>query len=310
VLNRPNHGLPSVLLVLWLTVRANRNRISEHLLIDHCAPQEGVKDNHRDRLTKTLKTWLNFGLFEKTGDDILLSEQFRTLDSSKDRSYLAFRRAARNLVLRTEHPTAEDFKRAAGTLLASDIFGPHFSSAKQIEKWESTHLKGAELLFSSTVQWDGISDWMRFFELAWPVEILKPGDEDEAKKDRKFTTALMLDPTDAVKQELPNILRPNVPMAVRTFMKELAERVPILDNGATQKHHLESLRTDDFRTADPEVEVSPAVSLAIIRLEHSGDLTRTRQPDGSHRMSLLTKDFKPIAAKETTHIALPGRGAR
>jgi hypothetical protein len=291
VLNRPSEGLPSVLLVLWRTVRASKNRIKKDRLIAHCAPPSGVADQ---QVKQTLTTWTELGVFREAVDEILLTDSFTSLDYTKDPTYLEFRRATRHVAMTSTHAKAQDFQCAAATLLASDIFGPHFSGHNEIQEWEGTHLEGANTkLFTNDTRWVGFVSWIQFLELAWPVG-----------------STLMLDPTDAVKQELHNILRPKQKMPFRQFMKELAERVPYLDNGRIQKQHLKSLRSKVFTIADPaKNEVSPAVSLAIIRLEQSGDITRTRESD-TDGMHLLTKAFKPITGKQTTHIALPRGGAR
>jgi len=294
VLNRPSEGLTSVLLVLWRTVRANKNAIKKERLIAHCAPPKGVADQQK-QVKQTLTTWTDLGIFRESGDEIRLTDPFAKLEyrKEKDPTHLDFRRATRHVAMTSTHTKAQDFQRAAATLLASDIFGSHFSGHREIQKWENTHLQETDTpLFTNDTRWAGFVSWIQFLELAWSVG-----------------STFMLDPTDAVKQELHNILHPDQKTSFPTFMTALAKRVPYLDSGRLQQQHLKR-RSERFKIADPaKNEVSPAVSLAIIRLEQSRDIRLTREAD-THAMHLLTKAFKSIPGKEFTHIALPQGGAR
>jgi hypothetical protein len=293
VLNRPSEGLTSVLLVLWRTVRANTNAIKKERLIAHCAPPKGVADQQK-QVKQTLTTWTDLGIFRESDDEIRLTDPFAKLDYRKDPTYLDFRRATRHVAMTSTHKKAQDFQRAAATLLASDIFGSHFSGHREIQKWENTHLQETDTpLFTNDTRWAGFVSWIQFLELAWSVG-----------------STFMLDPTDAVKQELHNILQPDQKTPFPAFMTDLANQVPYLDSGRLQEQHLQPIRSERFKIADPvKNEISPAVSLAIIRLEQSGDIRLSREAD-TQAMHLLTKAFKPIPGKEFTHIALPQGGAR
>ena len=113
-------------------------------------------------------------------------------------------------------------------------------------------------------------------------------------------TFLIPDPTRAIARHLDHSLPAGVSLAFPRFLDRLADRMPVLEGGAVRTQVEARLR----HKRDPAT-LSPATSLAFLRLELRGLIAMKAESDAEPRLLDLAGDVP----RRVTHISRPGNRA-
>lgn len=109
-------------------------------------------------------------------------------------------------------------------------------------------------------------------------------------------TFLVPDPTRAIARQLDDLLPAGAPLAFPRFLDRLADRLPVLEGGAVRTQVEARLR----RKRDPAT-LSPATSLALLRLELRGLIVMRVESDAEPRLLDRAGDVP----RRVTHISRP-----
>jgi len=144
---------------------------------------------------------------------------------------------------------------------------------------EGQGLSLAELQVQSDARWDNVVYWARYLGLVRQLR-----DEPCA--------GLLPDPSDFLRRHLGTLLPAGEEVDVSTFRQKLGSVCPVLDGGSVRTTLLKSISPEW-----PERQLSEALSFAIERLEHAGEL-RAWCPD-DQRSFLITP---PPSARKIAYL--------
>jgi hypothetical protein len=252
LINAASDGLPNELIVL---ARASHQMgpASKQELLELCAAEKDT------RLRGCLSKWTNVGVFEGDGDQVALSttaepRRGERLDDWTDRLPTICRRLALSAV--NSEPlfggdsagVSADLVRGLSWLLAQNIFDLPVVWDGGVSDLETEQLEPGDRLIQNDTRWNGLRHWARFLGFA--------------NSHRDF----FVDPTEALRQELIEILKPNESMAADSFITELSRRLPVFDGGFARVAVTDRLRSEKW--AKPkEQQLSMSLSFALYRLE-------------------------------------------
>ena len=294
LLNRPSDGLYSVLIVVYKLL-AQEGPMTVQQFVELCAP-ESCGDQSQVRMT--LNTWVKLGLFGKAEDDKI---SFSKSVSKSEKTCEALPRVARRLVLAPDNNAnlwaaesigSADFTRSVAWLLAQDVYQHELHSwDKQAQPLLQKQFGAGATIVQNSTRWDGLKSWSQFLGFAWSG---------------KFPSGmLIIDPTEAVRDSLPNIFRGRPKITAEQFINELAQSIPVLDSG-DYRNAVESkmIEHGDWHP-QPEGCVSTSLSRSILRLIHEGMLVGENLSDAGSRLRLIGRAQKEIAS--FSHLTFVGK---
>jgi hypothetical protein len=267
ILNRPSDGLPSVLVALVRTLDAE-GKMAKQKLIGLCAPKslfEG-RDDSQKMANQTLKRWTQIGLFEEGDDRVSLAKAFKK--KTDVCAFSGLREHLLQLVLKPENnkgflekepPSAGDFTYTAAWVLLQDIYSlPDLWSA--IETLMNKQIKReCSMPIQNDTRWGGFRAWASFLGLGLPVD------------------GITIDVTLPVRSALAEVLPHKGELAVSDMRDGLGSRFPILDGG---EYHIKvRARFKEGELPLAKHHLSPALSAALLRLEHEGLIDLVRKDD-------------------------------
>jgi hypothetical protein len=243
VLNRPSSGLPNVLIVLYRCVLAH-GPLQRTRLLSLCAPPAATSTDAK-MPQKTLTTWKKLGLFEVRDDDTVrlspdLPSAARDPVTGPDRvpdtlRELVFRSENNaNLWGRDDGPEADDLDAPTGVRAADFTRGvcwclaisprlPREATVRKmwdgVDTLQQSTLEPGYSAFVNDTRWAGFAAWAPFLGFGWSA-VSRP---------------LVLDPTQAIRHQLPQIFGEETELTQRQFFDRLAERLPVLDGGAYRR---------------------------------------------------------------------------
>jgi hypothetical protein len=303
IINLESDGLHSQMIVLARALAKNSS-IERDELISICAPPVGTDGRERglNRLRAALARWLELGLFTEDVSGIRLnfvSKRGATLHELTDR----LPAVCRKLVLQEQHclplwgsgedPTesgvgrAADFARGLSWALAQDIYNLP-SGAEEIETLDRAQVVAPRVIFLNKTRWPGLRPWARYLGFG-------RGDDNN----------FLFDPTEAVNDELQNILGAGETMAAEAFLDALSARLPVLDGGVYRREVEVNLNDETWRRpADGHVSMS--LSMALRRLDLNGTVVlETKADAGAGAVLRLTgRNYRTWAS--FTHVRLAG----
>lgn len=298
IINLATDGLHSQLIVL-ARMAAKFGPINSEDLIRVCtAPGDDGNDRDTTRLRATLARWLELGLFIEEANGIsvnLESKRGTTIDELTDR-LPAF---CRRLVLQEQHclplwgtgddPTekgvgrAADLARGLAWALAQDIYDLP-DSGNKIESLDRSQATSTRFIFLNNGRWPGLRPWARYLGF---------GNGDGS--------SFLFDPTEAVRDELPYIMRKGKTIAAESFIDALSARLPVLDGGIYRKEVEANLRPDRWRGPEPG-HLSMSLSMALRRLELDGTIKLDTLADAGVVVKLSGRNHRTWAS--FTHVLL------
>lgn len=281
ILNNTSDGLHPELIVLFRAI-AYLGKVEADELMRICLPESVSDTAAPNRLRGALLRWTEMGLFIEQGGyfrlaDKVVKAKHESLDDFTNRLPSICRR----LVLEEKNilpmwgestATASDFSKGVTWLLAQNIYG-FPSTWDEVEKIANVQLVGEKILQNDT-RWNNLRFWARYFGFA-------TGDSG----------SFQLDPTSAIKDELPMIFSGRHELPALEFLHALGERLPVLDFGAVRKMLEEKLNPASWRKpADGHLSLS--LSLAMQRLDLSSTIKLTGKADAKSSYRLTGRNYR------------------
>jgi hypothetical protein len=240
LLNRPSSGLPNVLIVLYRCVLA-QGPLPRGRLLSLCGPPAAMGVDVK-KPQQTLTTWKKLGLFDVRDDDtVRLSPELpaaardpvtgpgRLPHTLRELVFLPDNNA--NLWGRDDGPETDDPNAPAGVRAADFTRGacwclalrPRLPRETTVRKmWDgvdtlqqSTLEKGCTA-FVNDARWAGFAAWAPFLGFGWSA----------------VPQALVVDPTNAIRHELPAVFGEETRLTQQQFLNRLAGQLPVLDGGS------------------------------------------------------------------------------
>lgn len=286
ILNQATEGLypEAIVLARALVVEGS---MPEDDLIRICSAGNAL------RLRGSLSRWTTLGLFKDTERGVALAQEFakrrgQSLDDWTDQLQTVFRKllfsTGNCLPLFGENEgVSSDFVRALSWLLAQDIFAfpTTYNGDSGVEGLQRKQLNGVRVIQNDT-RWPSLRAWARYLGFS-------------TGEGARF----LVDPTAAVRSELPHLFRDGTSMAADRFVAELADTLPVLDSG---KYRLEVENRLDQVTwqQPPSKHLSMSLSFALRRLQLDQAIVLESRADAEQGYVLTGKDYR--SAETFTHV--------
>lgn len=282
LLNRPSDGMHSVLVVIHNLI-IQEGSLPFQQIVELCSP-EGCGDPAQVR--QTLNTWIEFGLFTKSEDQKV---SFLKSLSKSDKTRENLRKVARKILFATDNNPnlwaaegtgSADFTRSVAWLLAQDVYQAELSNWSDAQSLLQKQTNKSINVIQNDTRWSGLKAWSQFLGFA---------------VSGKFPSGvLIIDPTDAVRDSLPEVFHKRTKMAADDFIAELATIVPVLDSGNFRKDVESKLLEHGGWTPLDENNLSTSLSRAVLRLIHEGVIAGENLSDAGSRLHLMGRANKVI----------------
>ena len=297
ILNIANDGYYNVLVTLCgaLAVEGDTNKDK---LIDICSNKE---ENARKRVSQTLLRWTQLGLFVENDSKISFCDDAKNIKLNKgniDKFRDQLKSVIRNILFDqsnnkyfwdSERTKAADFTRALSWVLAQDIYNFSLAKIDKVQTFESLQIKDPEKRpIQNDVRLNGLRVWANYLGFAC-----------------KFKE-LMVDPTEAIKQEVLCLFKKNKAYAADDFVSGLAERLPVLDGGEYRLKVERELDPQQWRKPQNPETLSTSLSRALWRLELSGFIELEARADARKNRVIQREDGHQL--KSFTHVVYRGTG--
>lgn len=298
ILNRASDGLPSVLVVLVRTLRKmkamDRDRL-ESLVAPPSLQQVSPTFDNGKMVRQTLNRWAQIGLFVEAEGRISLADGFQEGSTEGIANVRALGAQLRRLVLapennedlvRTEPGKAADFTHALCWMLAQDPF--HLTTGGYydlVNRMESDQFPDEPWAFRNDTRWAGFADWAPLLGFGWKAHVPK-------------ANTLITDPTEAVADALPTVFDTRDELPQADFFNTLADVLPVVDGGA-YRIEVEARLVGNTWRPTREHEISPSLSLSLLRLQEAGVLELESRSDAPTR-TLLGQGFGEV--RQVSHL--------
>jgi hypothetical protein len=298
LLNRPSDGLHSVLAAIFKLLLM-KGTITRQELLDLIAPSTLVAD--QDMAKKTLNRWVQLGLFQKsTNDEISIvwdKKSKPTIDSlpSLSRS-LALKPENNSDFLDEEPQGAGDFTRAITWLLAQNAWKLDSRSWGVIQPQIQQQCPAGLTILQNDTRWSGLKAWSCFLGFAWSAKA--PNGE-----------FLVPDPTEAVREVLPQIFGKSKKLEARFMVNALAQAIPVLDGGTYRRKleaELEKTQGPDAWRPPPNNQLSTSVSRALLRLQEEKCIKGEKSADSDAQIRVFFSGRNNQIIAEYSHFSLIG----
>lgn len=302
ILNRKSDGLhPQVIVLARLLSKSGPLSKDEAIAI--CAPpSEPGKDRDVAQLRAALNRWIEIGLFTDNDGQVALAVPLGR-GEGVDEFTVRLPGICRRLALQTQHCTplwvsddalaekksedgagrTADLAKALAWALSQDIYNFPTRTAELLGL-DSTQVIAPKFIFQNETRPPGFKAWARYLGFA-------AGDDD----------SLLMDPTEAVREEVSAMLKPGQSMLADEFVEELSTRIPVFDRGAYRVEVESVLQSDKWRRP-PEGHLSMSLSLALRRLDLDGTIKLDTKADASSSLHLTGRGFRTWA--RFTHVLL------
>jgi hypothetical protein len=291
VLNQPNDGLFSVLIVLIrVLVRFGPKERNELILMCGAAADQ-IDSSH---LTRTLNRWTELGLLSEEQEVITIAEPYRSaLGKSAEVAEERLPGVARKVVMlpsnnlrfwESEGVKSADLSRGLAWMLAQDIYTLD-SSVGQLAILENEQLldSAKQTIFQNDTRRNGLRAWMPYLGFA------------------REGANWFVDPTDALRDVLPQIFETREELSGPDFVSRAARVLPVLDGGAYRTQVEAALKESALPL--PRIGLlSTSLSLALQRLDRTGAITLLRRSDTDGGVSLTGSNRRTW--REVSHVIL------
>lgn len=273
LLNLASDGLPQLLVLLHATVIRAGRPMTRNDLLDAVAPPGVVADQSAAR--RTFNRWKELGFFVETDEKISLSTPWPGSRRVGADTLLAFtrREACRCALSEINNPDlwaiqesrAADLTRSLSWMLLQDVGKASFDT---FTADESAQLRGdpERQLMRNETRRVGLRTWSRFLG---------------------FSSAPYadIDPTLAIRDVIPEILKPGAGLPAATFVERIAEVLPVLDGGVYQMQVLQEVNVTALPSRRHRL-LSSALSRALLNLRASSVLTLDTRADTGSAVTL------------------------
>ena len=296
LLNLENDGKRGVLVAIYRLLLAEKS-LDRDRLLGLCAPAGLCEPKHA---RGTLKTWVDLGLFESSGDvknpKISISQIVPKEERREDLlSVWASRRALASenneRFWESEESRSADFTRATAWLLAQDVYEAEHSSWPVVQAIMKIQMPGNDGVFGQNdTRWNGLRKWAPFLGFGGVGNIKG--------------SPLIIDPTVALRHALPIMFGKRTTLAADEFLAAVAETVPVLDQGTYRKlveNKLREHESPDGWLSPPPGQLSTSLSRALLRLTSDGTLQGKKDSDFPSRARLTGR--KRVVVGEYSHFS-------
>ena len=259
-------------------------------MIDHCT--RGIQGDSI-RMRTVLKRWTDLGLFEMKEENIQIDERFGQKKRGEKIDELIARLPTACRILMFDSPNclpfwgesqgiSADFVRGASWLLAQNIyeFPTVWQKAEPIHNQQFTTDKR---IITNDTRFNGLRHWMRYLGFA-------TGDGD----------AFLIDPTIAIKSELPAIFSAKSDLSANDFITAIATRLPVLDFGH-YRQMVESVLNKEYWRPPDNIHLSMSLSLALHRLSLDKVIHLTGKADAGTSFRLTGRKYRSWLGFESVH---------
>jgi hypothetical protein len=298
LLNRPSDGLHSVLVAIFKLLLM-KGTIARQELLDLIAPS--TLDAEQDMAKKTLNRWVQLGLFQKSAND-----EISLVGDKKSKPTIdALPSLSRSLALKLENNTdfldeepkgSGDFTRAITWLLAQNAWTLDSRNWGVIQPQIQQQCPAGLTILQNDTRWSGLKAWSCFLGFAWTAKA--PNGE-----------FLVPDPTEAVRDALPQIFGKSKVIEARFLVDSLAQAIPVLDGGTyRQKLEAELKKTHgpDAWRPPPNGQLSTNLTRALLRLQEEKCLTGKKVADSDQQIRVFLSGRNNQIIAEYSHFSLIG----
>lgn len=291
LLNTANDGYFNVLIVLVRALVAFGPMSRDNLIV------LASSDTDTLRLHQTLKRWTDLGLFCENGDTILFADDIVPPSDAKT-VVTALPGVLRRIVFRKENNArfwdssgslCADLTRGLAWLMAQNIYN---NSARHAEcqSLEALQLVDPDRrIVQNDVRWRGLLSWGHYLGFLWN------------------TDTPIVDPTAALRQDLPLIFGNNVELTVADLEDRVAVVLPVLDKGCYRRELEDALDPIHWQRPVGPDQLSTSLSRAIWRLVDQGILVLESRADAGD--SRILQRAGGHIWRRFTHVRLTGEGA-
>ena len=283
IINHPSDGLYPELIVLFRAV-VYLDKVAPAELLRICFPNE-VSDTLRNtRLRAALSSWIQLGLFVESDGHIQLNGKFiKSKNESLDDFTSKLPSFCRRLVMEEKNvlplwgesaAVASDFARGIAWLLAQDIYGFPNAWDAEVENIEHEQIVGGRTIIQNAIRWSGLRFWARYLGFA-------SGDSG----------SFQIDPTLAIKDELPLIFGKQNELRAKDFLSALSTQLPVLDYGIYRQEVESNLSVTSWRKPS-EGHLSMSLSIALRRLDLGGVIKLVGKADAGDSFRLTGKSYR------------------
>lgn len=293
ILNQASDGLPSILIALLRAMR-HFGPLPRAELLARCCPPALQQITSSKLGSATLTRWTQLGLFQDDADLVRLHPDTPAMPTERVAELAAISKLLRrillapanNLEINTPEPAlAGDFTLGLSWALAQDVFALPGGVHREVEKHMLPQFSESPIAFQNDTRWNGFRAWAPVLGFGWTEAV-------------GGSPLLVVDPTDAVRDELPDLFSRNPELPIGDFLARLAERVPVLDGGMYRRAVEERLAPASWRaTASHEVSIS--LSAALVRLDRAGAIRLTSRGDAPKK-TLLGRSHRNM--EQVSHI--------
>ncbi|MBX9456166.1 MAG: hypothetical protein KL863_09155 [Rhizobium sp.] len=295
LLNQASDGLFNVLIVLVRALVRFGPKSREDLILA-CGGAVDACDS--SQLTRTLNRWTELGLFGEESGSVIIAEPYRSgLGRNADGAEDRLPKVARTVALQpannarfweSEGAKSADLSRGVAWMLAQDVYTLDVNSDRLAEL-EGRQLvdSGAQKISQNNTRWNGLKTWMLYLGFA------------------RDGTQWVVDPTQALREALPEIFGSNQELSAPAFVDRSAAVLPVLDGGAYRILVEGALK----ESAWPRLRaglISSSMSRAIQRLDHEGFITLSNRSDTEGVVSLTGSNARTW--RDVSHVALAQSG--
>lgn len=289
ILNRASEGMHSVLVVL-VRVLQSYGPMERERLEQFVAPST-VTDGQCVR--QTLNRWLDLGLLVEENERVGLHPGCGGIDVDSIGGLRRLGALLRGLLLdpannreflEPEPSKGADFTHALCWALAQDPFDLSQGKWESINPRQLDQYTKVPRAFQNDTRWVGFQDWAKAVGFASSIFLRK---------------TCLLDPTHAIEDTLSELYTGYSELPQAEFFSRLAQRLPVIDRGL-YRQQVEARLGGSWRRIE-EHEVSPSLSLALLRLEAAGRIRLDCRSDAEYR-TLLGKGFGIL--RPVSHLAL------
>jgi len=284
ITNHASDGLYPELIVLFCAT-AEYGPLKRADLIRICTA------DHSERIEATLNTWHRLGLFIINDDDtVKLGTGCKRTRGEGLQSFTERLPAfCRHLIFETRNARplwpangelsdtgigeSADLVRELAWTLAQDIYTfPVDSTEEQAVSLEGPQRTPGKFIFKNKARWSGVKFWARFTGFL-------------------AADSGCIDPTRAIRDELPDIFQGSSSLPAGVFLRALASRLPVLDFGVYRQEVEGALNASVWRRP-PEAHLSTALSFALRRLTLDRLLVLDAPADAGEAFALSGRNFR------------------
>ena len=261
ILNNTSDGFANILIILSKFILRHGPQKKDNLLSIFT---EGITDGNQS-VRKTLNRWIQLDLFKENNEEISFSDEANKIFDKIDEKNLitiirriTFLKKNNLKLLESEGSLSGDFSTGASWLLSQPLnmeIGTYFKNMTSQITDENKR---------------PVSNSLRFNRLLEYMKIL--GFVSGRNTD------LIIDPTKAIKDELPYIFQNEQILSAQNFLDNLSNLIPVLDFGIFRKEIDDYLRSDVLKKTN-DLELSASLSFGLFRLEQDRTITFERKGD-------------------------------